>query len=180
MNTFFKNAFFTLLFSLFLSFPFSVSAQQSSMFRKGYRGEVEVGGWKIMQKGFTGKGITATTTHGYRLGNGIFIGGGSGFFYSITANEFEIPIFVDGKYSILDRSVSPFLSLKIGGVTAVNGLENSFFLSPAIGLDVSRFSILFGYNYEDGVVKKRDESLSKMFSYPYEAQWLFLAFAVSF
>ena len=56
------------------------SAQTNRSFRKGYRGDVELGNYATFGKDEAGGMILFTSTHGYSMGNGMFIGGGAGRF----------------------------------------------------------------------------------------------------
>ncbi|MBO5855353.1 MAG: hypothetical protein J6Q62_01680 [Alistipes sp.] len=68
-------------------------------------------------------------------------------------SAFLLPLFADVKYSFLNKMVTPYVSLKAGGYadvtsTKVQGIRT--FANPAIGVDIHRFSLEVGYEYQLG------------------------------
>lgn len=123
---------------------------ESRMYNKSYRADVEL----IWQNPHTW-GIASS--HGYSFGNGLYVGGGAGFSAEFTDYKrdpaFLLPLFADVKYSILNKLVAPYVSVKAGGYadvtsTQVHGIRT--FANPAIGIDIHRFSLEVGYEYQLG------------------------------
>lgn len=125
----------------------TVSASaQSINYKKGYRANVELS--LGIQEQFA-----ISSSHGYSFGNGLYVGGGVAFMAE-TLDEFTTqpnyltPIFADMKYSFLNRKVSPFAAARIGGIIDINRMNGRLWLNPSIGLDINRFSIGVGYDYQ--------------------------------
>ena len=99
-----------------------------------------------------------STSHGYSFGNGLYVGGGAGFYaeyvpdYKATPTLYT-PAFADVKYNFCNTSVSPFVSLQAGVDIDVSNVGVGIHVNPAVGLDISRFSINFGYDMRHGVWK---------------------------
>ena len=97
-----------------------------------------------------------STSHGYSFGNGLYVGGGAGFYaeyvpdYKATPTLYT-PAFADVKYNITNTLVSPFISLRGGVDFDVCRTGMNINLNPAVGLDISRFFINFGYDTHLGV-----------------------------
>ena len=66
-----------LLFVLILSCAV-LSAQESRMFRRGYRGNLEIGNYAVFGKDKVGGIAQMTTTQGFSFGDGAFVGLGLG------------------------------------------------------------------------------------------------------
>jgi hypothetical protein len=63
-----------------------------------------------------------SSSHGYSFGNGLYVGGGAGFYAEFlpdykTTPTYYIPVFADVKYNFCNTLASPFISFK-GGVTS--------------------------------------------------------------
>ena len=117
-----------------------------------------------------------SSSHGFSFGNGLYVGGGAGFGAELTkktlatvcaADEvvnsehtyvpesnwnasYFVPVFADIKYSFMKTLATPFVSLKGGAVVDItnNGLRT--FANPAVGVDIARFSLKVGYEYQLG------------------------------
>lgn len=137
---------------LLMAFAVVAFAQTSnSSYKKGYKADVELG-----TKIYSGKGkgcYMVTTSHGYSFGNGLYVGGGLGIgvetfgmLYNADA-RICVPIFADVKYSFMNRLVSPFVSLKTGGYYDYTQCGIGYFVRPAIGVDIWRFSLNVGADY---------------------------------
>lgn len=97
-----------------------------------------------------------SSSHGYCFGNGLYVGGGAGFYAEFlpdykTIPTYYIPVFADVKYNITNTLVSPFISLRGGVDFDVCRTGMNINLNPAVGLDISRFFINFGYDTHLGV-----------------------------
>lgn len=118
-------------------------------FKRGYRANIGLAAsipdmWEI------------TTSHGFSFGNGLYLGGGVGFAAEFTptyksAPIYLTPLFVDFKYSFDNRQTSPFINLSTGAYADITNIGIRYFLNPSLGVDIGRFSINVGYEYQLGV-----------------------------
>ena len=122
-------------------------------YNRGYRAEIELS-WA--DKSVWG----ITSSHGFSFGNGLYVGGGAGFGAELTNNtvtpesnwnaSYLVPVFADIKYSFLNTLATPFVSLKGGAVADITNKGIRTFANPAVGLDIARFSLKVGYEYQLG------------------------------
>ena len=126
-------------------------AQQSYSFRKGYRGDVALGGAVGITKGVRNDAFSLSTTHGYSFGDGLFVGAGAGL-NVLTSAEVTIPVYFVGKYTFMDNRISPFMDCRVGWEALVYNRDHgvAFVVSPAVGVDLGRFSLRAGYLCEAG------------------------------
>ena len=61
-----------------------------------------------------------------------------------------VPVFADIKYSFMKTLASPFISLRGGAIADITNPGIRTFASPAVGLDIARFSLKVGYEYQLG------------------------------
>lgn len=135
----------------------------------GYRADIELS--------WANKSVWGiTSSHGFSFGNGIYVGGGAGFGAELSKNpdatasvaddvidpeysytpesnwnaSYFVPVFADIKYSFSKTLVSPFVSLKGGAVADITNKGIRTFANPAVGLDIARFSLKVGYEYQLG------------------------------
>ncbi len=127
----------------------SMKAQEKNVFyKKGYAPSIEIGGTFVDSFGFRPEVLTS---HGYCFGNGLYVGGGLGLGFEHWTirereNRFFVPVFVDLKYSFLNRLASPFVGIKAGAMLDCTGL--GYMVLPSIGVDIWRFSLSLGFqNY---------------------------------
>ena len=124
--------------------PFTDIETASRMYRKGYRADIELSWANSNHWGIS-------TSHGSCFGNGLYVGGGAGFNAIMDEKvTFYTPIFADIKYSFINRLGSPFVSAKAGGLIDITNSGIRTFINPALGVDISRFSIKVGYEYQFG------------------------------
>ncbi len=103
----------------------SMKAQEKNVFyKKGYAPSIEIGGTFVDSFGFRPEVLTS---HGYCFGNGLYVGGGLGLGFEHWTirereNRFFVPVFVDLKYSFLNRLASPFVGIKAGAMLDCTGL----------------------------------------------------------
>ena len=117
-----------------------------------------------------------TSSHGFSFGNGLYVGGGAGFGAELSKNpvaiasvaddvidpeysytpesnwnaSYFVPVFADIKYSFTKTVVTPFVSLKGGAIADITNEGIRTFANPAVGLDIARFSLKVGYEYQLG------------------------------
>ena len=120
---------------------------------KGYRADIELS--------WANKSVWGiASSHGFSFGNGLYVGGGAGFGAELTKNavtpesdwnaSYLAPVFADIKYSFTKTLASPFVSLKGGAVADITNKGIRTFANPAVGLDIARFSLKVGYEYQFG------------------------------
>ena len=124
--------------------PFTDTETASRMYRKGYRADIELSWANPNHWGIS-------TSHGSCFGNGLYVGGGAGFNAIMDEKvTFYTPVFADIKYNFINRLGSPFVSAKAGGLIDITNSGIRTFINPALGVDISRFSIKVGYEYQFG------------------------------
>ena len=138
-------------------------------YNRGYRADVELS--------WANKSVwSITSSHGFSFGNGLYVGGGAGFRAELSKNNIAIanfaddvidseysytpesnwnavylvPVFADIKYSFMKTLVAPFVSLKGGAIADITNKGIRTFANPAVGLDIARFSLMVGYEYQLG------------------------------
>ncbi len=121
---------------------------ESVWYESGYKGNVEFEAGSTLSRTFI---VSVVTSHGYRVGNGLYLGVGTG----VTINPYDrgnfvLPIFADVKYSFMDRVCSPFLSMKMGTSFYMEDVTAGFLLKPSVGVDVGNFSLHIGYGLHTG------------------------------
>ena len=122
-------------------------------YNRGYRADIELS--------WANKSVWGiTSSHGFSFGNGLYFGGGAGFGAELTKNtktpqsnwnaSYFVPVFADIKYSFTKTLASPFVSLRGGAIADITNMGVRTFASPAVGLDIARFSLKVGYEYQLG------------------------------
>ena len=101
-----------------------------------------------------------SSSHGFSFGNGLYVGGGAGFGAELTMEtetpesnwnaSYFVPVFADIKYSFSKTLAAPFVSLKGGAIADITNKGIRTFANPAVGLDIARFSLKVGYEYQLG------------------------------
>lgn len=150
---------------------FTDSVSISRMYRKGYMANVE-----LLWTNLSYWGIS--TSHGFGFGNGLYVGGGVGFGAELTkatqeasayCNDYVtlpkhnwqptyfVSAFADVKYSFINRLASPYVALNAGAYGDLTNVGIKGFVNPSIGVDISRFSISVGYEYQIGLWQSSKE-----------------------
>ena len=122
-------------------------------YNRGYRADIELS--------WANKSVWGiTSSHGFSFGNGLYVGGGAGFgaelFKKAKTPEsnwnasYFVPVFADIKYSFTKTQVAPFVCMKGGAIADITNKGIRTFANPAIGLDIARFSMKVGYEYQLG------------------------------
>jgi hypothetical protein len=111
---------------------------------RGYRADIELT--------WANKSVWGiTSSHGFSFGNGLYVGGGAGFGADMTGSaSYFAPVFADIKYSFMKTIATPFVSLKGGVIADITNKGIRTYANPAIGLDIARFSLKVGYEYQLG------------------------------
>ena len=135
---------FALLIVALLAFSLSVEAQTRYNYHKtGYWGNLEAAAGVTLGGG---SDIGISTVHGGRLGHGVAMGMGLGFYVDVNSvvSTFYIPLFLETKYSPFKSGRSPYLSLRTG-FSINEWVMPGFYLAPALGCDIGRFSFFMRY-----------------------------------
>ena len=122
-------------------------------YHRGYRADIELS-WA--PKSVWG----IASSHGFSFGNGLYVGGGAGFGAELTKQadtpesnwnaSYFVPVFADIKYSFTKTFAAPFVSMKGGAIADITNKGIRTFANPAVGLDIARFSLKVGYEYQMG------------------------------
>ena len=92
-----------------------------------------------------GLGVELLTSHGYSFGNGLWMGGATGVSFGGIYGGLCFPLYAEAKYTFMkEKKVSPFVDCKLGFTTDTEDIYTQ--ISPAVGVDVSRFSVSVIYN----------------------------------
>lgn len=130
-----------------VTFVTDTEAQRAkySYHRPGYWGYIELNGGALISEG---SNIGFSTVHGGRLGHGIAMGIGAGLYLDVHElyYVYNVPIFLETKYSPMKGGLSPFVSLRTG-FSITDSLTTGFYLSPALGVDLRRFSLFIRYGF---------------------------------
>lgn len=144
-----KKAILILLVAL-VAIATDVNAQQTkyNYHKTGYWGNIEANGGAMLCGGGGGSNIGISTVHGGRLGHGIAMGLGVGFYVDVNSVYYtvNVPLFLETKYSPLKSGRSPFVSLRTG-LAVTDNLDTSFYLAPAVGVDIGRLSLFARYGF---------------------------------
>ena len=124
----------------------TLSAQESRMFRRGYRGNVEIGNYAVFGKDIYGGIAQLTTTQGFSLGDGAFVGLGLGAGLDLNGELF-LPVYLDAKYNFIDRNTSPFAAVRTGLRFGLDDGYVGYCISLGGGVDFGRYTIRLGYEY---------------------------------
>ena len=122
-------------------------------YNRDYRADIELS--------WANKSVwSITSSHGFSFGNGLYVGGGAGFGAELTKEtetpesnwnaSYFVPVFADIKYSFTKTLAAPFVSLRGGAIADITNLGVRTFASPSAGLDIARFSLKVGYEYQLG------------------------------
>jgi hypothetical protein len=122
-------------------------------YNRGYRADIELS--------WANKSVWGiTSSHGFSFGNGLYVGGGAGFGAELTKKaktpesnwnaSYFVPVFADIKYSFTKTLAAPFVSMKGGAIADITNKGIRTFANPAVGLDIARFSMKVGYEYQLG------------------------------
>lgn len=141
-----KKSLVILIIALFAG-AYSAEAQRAkySYFKPGYWGNIELNGGALLSEG---SNIGFSTVHGGRLGHGLAMGIGAGLYIDVHElyYVYNVPIFLETKYSPMKGGLSPFVSLRTG-FSITDSLTTGFYLSPALGVDLRRFSLFIRYGF---------------------------------
>ena len=149
---------FVLLICL-LGLGIGLDAQESYSYKKGYRGDVSVGGIVGVTKGIRNDAFSLSTVHGYSYGDGLFVGGGVGL-NAFFSDLVTVPVFAVAKYNFIDKVFSPFVDCRLGGEAMLQNNDKglAFVVSPGVGVDFKRVNFRVAYLCEAGKFTERFSS----------------------
>lgn len=138
------------LVALLIGITSATTAQnnENKWFDKGYTFNVELSATDISI-------FHITSSHGWAFGNGLFVGGGAGFGAEWADGKVEgtphyVPsLFVNARWSILNKGVSPFVDLKAGQYIDLADKKATYGINPSVGLDFGQFSLAIGYSMRE-------------------------------
>ena len=133
---------------LMLSSLSSLAQDRDLWYMSGYRWNIEIDAGSTLSRTFA---VSASTSHGYRTGNGMYFGAGAGI--TFNPNDYAyvtVPIFADWKYSFMNKDCSPYLAVKVGTELNLEDLTAGLMFKPSVGVDVGKFSMHFGYGFCNG------------------------------
>jgi hypothetical protein len=136
-----KRFLVSVILAVVTAFAVDVSAQnnRNALLEKGYVGNVGFSVTPVLSIG-----VDIFTSHGYSFGNGLWVGGGTGFSMINPYDPF-LPLFTELKYTFIPKArFSPFLDAKAGFMT--NFEDTVMMFNPTIGIDISRFSVFASAN----------------------------------
>lgn len=120
----------------------------------GYRGFIEYG-YLYGTGDFESSSLNeVVTTHGYQIIPQLFVGAGVGVhLYKFNGSEnlqYNLPVFADVRYDILETKFTPFIDVK--GGYSVAGEFTGAYLSPSLGCRMSitehlGLNLSVGYTY---------------------------------
>jgi hypothetical protein len=141
-----KKSLLILIIALF-AVTYSAEAQKTkyNYYKPGYWGNIELNGGALLSEG---SNIGFSTVHGGRLGHGVAMGIGAGLYVDVMElyYVYNVSIFLETKYSPMKSGLSPFVSLRTG-FSITDYLATGFYLSPAVGVDLRRFSLFIRYGF---------------------------------
>lgn len=134
----------------------SAQSVKNPSHNRGFAGNVEAG--VLVKDGFAGEYVNVSS--GYNVLPGLFAGVGIGikdqrFNDPSNFKSFFVPTFIQLRYSVLNRTVSPFIDLKGGLISDYSGSVKSVpdgfsgygcghFFRLGIGVDYKRYSVYLG------------------------------------
>ena len=131
-------------------------AQTEAQSRKQrYEGSVEIGTRQVVEKGEIGAASVFRTVHGISFGPNCFLGIGTGLEIN-TSEDLYVPVFLRAKYSFENKwgAVSPFAAAETGTRIMLDSSsmaeDVSYNAGVMAGVDVSRYSVAFGYTLSSG------------------------------
>ena len=141
-----KKNLLILIVALF-AVTYSADAQKRKYdyYKPGYWGNIELNGGALLSGG---SNIGFSTVHGGRLGHGVAMGIGAGMYIDVQElyYVFNVPVFLETKYSPMKGGMSPFVSLRTG-FSVTDYLATGLYLSPSVGVDLRRFSLFIRYGF---------------------------------
>lgn len=119
-----------------------------------YSGEISVTAMPTFSQNGEGMVGLFETCHGFVWGNNAYFGIGTGVSFSFLTKEVFIPAFIEGRFSPEgEYLVTPFCSLRLGGLFCTQRISNLASVNPTIGVTMGRISFSVGYQLLSGIDK---------------------------
>lgn len=138
----------------------SVNAQDTPV---KYQGEVDLG-YSVGVGTWDFSRLNVHTVQGVKIGKYFSTGVGVGIDYYFSndildaagiGGQVMIPIYLNMKgYLPVSESISPYISLDLGGGIGVQDLASGFLVTPSVGVKIGKFKVQVGYtsqSFNDGV-----------------------------
>ena len=140
-----KNLLILIVALLAVTYSADAQKRKYDYYKPGYWGNIELNGGVLFSEG---SNIGFSTVHGGRLGHGLAMGIGAGLYVDVWElyYVYNVPVFLETKYSPMKGGMSPFVSLRTG-FSVTDYLATGFYLSPAVGVDLRRFSLFIRYGF---------------------------------
>ena len=120
----------------------SVNAQDTPV---KYQGEVDLG-YSVGVGTWDFSRLNVHTVQGVKIGK---------YFSTGVGGQVMIPIYLNMKgYLPVSESISPYISLDLGGGIGVQDLASGFLVTPSVGVKIGKFKVQVGYtsqSFNDGV-----------------------------
>lgn len=139
-----KKLFLTIMTIVGIGASAMAASNSNRYFTKGYRADVRISATATNNYHFT-------SSHGYALGYGFYIGGGAGFGAEwvdggLTSDPHFTPsLFLDAKWSVLNRRISPYVDVKAVQYIDLTAGSTNYGITPSLGIDCGHFSVGVGY-----------------------------------
>lgn len=90
-------------------------------------------------------GLNLSTVHGRQITNKVFLGGGVGVIFAENwdYDHYSLPVFANFRVDFVEKKISPFLDLRLGGDFAFYG-DSGFYGDCSFGCRFKRSSISLG------------------------------------
>ena len=112
--------------------------------KSGYKGFIDFG-YTIGTGDFKEDRIELTTSHGIQINPYVYFGAGFGANYYLDSKVFALPIFLNSRFTFINKGIAPYLDIKAGySFTDVEGL----YISPSIGCKIGHFNVSCGYTIQ--------------------------------
>lgn len=138
----------SMLLACILASSISISAQpKNPYYEKGYKADLQLG--MTPAKNYVIANWALTSSHGYCFGNGLFVGGGTGFYLNERGLDGKkcrllLPVYGEVTYSFMNRLASPLIGVRGGALSDYTVRGSGFFVRPYIGANIWRISVTLG------------------------------------
>jgi hypothetical protein len=132
-----------------LLFVFILTLASLSASAQSYKGFVEAG-YGLSFGDNSEDLMTISTTHGLQLNPKFFVGAGVAFEYGKDSKKNAVPFFLDGRFNLFNKPITPFVDLKFGYSFFQSA---GYFINPTIGYRIglgnkSALNVGVGYTHQ--------------------------------
>lgn len=139
----------SLLTTLILFVVMCENSYAQNMAYRGYSASAEIGGNVYLGKENAGGEFSFLTSHGYKYGDGSYIGVALGLEKKIGDDTIGVPFWLETKYSFFNSLVRPFVSARAGLDYLIEDTV-LYVINPSIGIEVHSFFFRAGYCFAGG------------------------------